>query len=249
MPADSSPSPRVKAPRKGFSEWTVVGEPSLTEVGERLWLCKGQVPSMPLGRWMSVVRRQDGRLVVHNPVALLDAEMKCIDQWGHVGFIVVPNRFHRLDAAPFAQRYPEAKVVCPEGARAKVEEVVPVDLTYDQFPDDEVVALEHLAGLKKSEGVMTVRGEDGTTLVFNDMLFNLRHGKGLGGLVFRILGSTGGPKITRLFKLFSLRDKSALRASLLQLAATDDLVRLVPGHGRIITDDPAGTLRAVAEAL
>lgn len=242
-------SARVKAPRKGFTEWTVVGEPSIEEVGDELWLCKGHVPNMPLKRWMAVARRADGRLVIHNPIAMLDAEMKCIDDWGPVGFIVVPNRFHRLDAAPFRQRYPEAKVVCPKGARAKVEEVVPVDLSYDEFEDDRVVSLRHVAGVSDYEGVMSVREKAGTTLVLNDLLFNLRHGKGLGGLLFRVLGSTGGPKVTRLFKMFALKDRAALRGALEELAATEGLVRVVPGHGSIITEDPAGTLRAVAAAL
>lgn len=241
--------PRVKAPKGGFREWTVVGEPSIEEVHPRLWLCKGHVPNMPLKRWMAVVRREDGRLLIHNPVALLDAEMKRLDDWGPVGFIVVPNRFHRLDAAPFRARYPDAKIVCPAGARPKVEEVVPVDLTYDEFEDDAVVSLRHVAGVSDYEGVMTVHDEDGTTLVLNDLLFNLRHGKGLGGLVFRVLGSTGGPKVTRLFKMFALKDKAALREALSELAATEGLVRVVPGHGRVITEDPAGTLRAVAAAL
>ncbi|MCA9655050.1 MAG: hypothetical protein H6712_27470 [Myxococcales bacterium] len=240
---------KVKAPRKGFSEWTVVGEPSLDRVGHRLWLIKGYVPGMQLGRWMAVARREDGSLVIHNPVALPEAEMSCIDEWGPVGVIVVPNRFHRLDAAPFHQRYPKAKVVCPAGARAKVEEVVPVDLVYGELEADAVVSLRHVAGLDDSEGVMTVHDEDGTTLVLNDLLFNMEHGKGLAGLVFRVLGSTGGPRVTRLFKMLALKDKTALREALRSLADTEDLVRVVPGHGRIIDEDPAGTLRAVAERL
>jgi len=204
---------------------------------------------MGLGRWMTIARMNDGRLVVHSAVALPEDQMARIDEWGEVAFIVVPNRFHRLDAAAFAERYPEAKVVCPAGAKAKVEAVVPVDLGYDEFEGDDVVSIDYVAGLKESEGVMRVRDAEGVTLVFTDLLFNKKHGKGFGGLIMRMIGSSGGPKVTPLFRMMALKDKPALREALLGLAETEGLVRLVPGHGRIIDDDPAGTLRSVAERL
>jgi hypothetical protein len=43
-------------------------------------------------------------------------------------------------------------------------------------------------------------------------------------------------------------DKKALKADLLRLAETPDLVRLVPSHGRIVATDPAGAIRRAVEA-
>lgn len=240
---------RIKSPRKGFATWTVVGEPTIEELSERLWLVHGHLPDLPLGRMMAVVRMEDGRLLLHSPVALPEADMARIEAWGEVAYIVVPNRFHRLDAAPFAERYPAAEVVVPAGARARVEEVVPVQLTYDEFSGDGVVSLEHAAGVGAYEGVMTVRDETGVTLVFTDLFFNAEHGGGFYGLVLRVLGSTGGPRVTRLFRFFALEDKEALRLFLRRQAATEGLVRVVPGHGAVITDAPAAVLSELAERL
>lgn len=240
---------RVKAPSKGFETWTVVGQPSIEVVSDTLWIVRGHVPNMPIGRTMVVAKMEDGRLLVHNPIALPPADQKRLDAFGELGFIVVPNGMHRLDAKIWAERYPDAEVVCPAGARARVEEVVPVDLTYEQFEGDSIVSLRHAAGVGDKEGVLTVSDDDGRTLVFTDLLFNLDHQPGLMGLVIRLIGSTGGPRVTWLARRFLVEDREALRAFLQRLATTDKLVRLVPGHGKVITDAPARTLAAVAERL
>lgn len=240
---------RVKAPRRGFETWTVVGTPSIEVVSDTLWIVRGHVPNMPLGRFMVVAKMEDGRLLVHNPIAMKPAEQRRLDAFGEVGFIVVPSAMHRLDAKPFAERYPDAEVVCPAGAKAKVEQVVPVDLTYDQFEGDSIVSLRHAAGVGDKEGVLTVSDDHGKTLVFNDLVFNVAHQSGFLGTIFRLIGSTGGPRVTWLFRRFALVDTEALRGFLQRLAATEGLVRLVPGHGQVITDAPAATLAAVAERL
>lgn len=234
---------------KGPEAWTVVGEPTIEEVSDTLWLVRGEVPRLSLGRTMVVARMEDGRLLVHNAIALPLAEQERLDRFGEIGFIVVPSAYHRLDARRYAERYPDAEIVCPAGAKPKVEEVVPVDLTYDQFEGDSMVSLRHAAGVGDKEGVLTVSDDGGRTLVFNDLLFNLDHQPGFFGLVSRIIGSTGGPRVTWLFRRMVLEDEEVLRAFLQRLATTDRLVRIVPGHGRVITEAPAQTLAAVAERL
>jgi hypothetical protein len=240
---------RAKAPGSDAEAWTVVGEPTIEAVSDTLWLVHGHLPKLPLGRTMVVARMEDGRLLLHNAIALAPADQQRLDRFGEVGFIVVPSGYHRLDARRYAKRYPDAEIVCPAGAKAKVEEIVPVDLTYDQFEGDSVVALRHAAGVGDKEGVLTVSDAGSKTLVFNDLLFNLDHLPGFFGWVSRMIGSTGGPRVTWLFRRMALQDKEVLRGFLLRLAATEGLVRLVPGHGKVITDAPGKTLAAVAERL
>jgi hypothetical protein len=62
------------------------------------------------------------------------------------------------------------------------------------------------------------------------------------------MGSTGGPKVTRVGRFFLLKDRSAFRAHLERLA-TDDVVRLVPGHGDVVDQDAAAALRRIAASL
>lgn len=234
---------------KANATWNVLPHDPVIELASNLRYVTGDLPDIPLRRIMTVVRMQDGRLVLHNPIALEEELMKELERWGTPAFLVVPNGWHRLDCVVYRQRYPEARVVCPAGSRKRVEQVTAVDLTYDAFPGDGSVTFDHVAGVANVEGVMTVRSEDGVTLVFNDVLFNSPHLPGIHGMIMRLLGSTGGPRVTRLMRLVAVKDKRALAGNLRALAGTPDLVRLVPGHGQVIARDAAATLRAVADAL
>jgi hypothetical protein len=232
---------------KAHTTWKVLPHGPIEKLSDRLWRVEGQLDSIK--RVMSIGKRADGTLVIHNGIALGDAEMAEIDAWGKVGYILVPNGFHRLDAKVFADRYPDAKVLCPTGARKKVEQVVPVSGAYEEFSADANVELFTLDGTKAREGGMIVRGND-TSLVFNDAVFNMPHGKGFTGFVFRrVTGSTGEPKVSRLLKWLVLADKAAFRTHLEKLAAVPDLRRIIVSHHMTITDDPAGTLRRVAAGV
>ena len=95
-----------------------------------------------------------------------------------------------------------------------------------------------------------MRSPDGTTLVLNDAVFNMPHGKGISGFIFRyITAGTGGPRVTRLFRWLAVKDKAALREHLQRLADTSDLKRIIVSHHRLITDNPASVLRDVAAKL
>jgi len=234
---------------KVHEAWTVLAHRPIEKLEANVWRVEGDLPKMPLKRVMTVARRADGRLVVHNPIALDEASMREIDAWGEVAFLVVPNGWHRLDARPFCARYPAARVYVPRGARAKVEEVVQVHGTYDEFPPDADVTLAELDGTAGNEGVMTVRSGGRTTLVFNDALFNMPHLPGLQGFVLKHLTqSSGGPRVSRVGKLFLVKGRDAFRAHLQRLA-TPDLARVIVSHHETITERPAEALRAVAAAL
>ena len=147
-----------------------------------MWRVEGDVPEMPLKRVMTVAKRADGGLVIHNAIALDDAGMAQIEQWGPVRVIVVPNGYHRLDAKVFAARFPEARVICPAGARKKVEEVVPVKRDVCRGARRQPRALRDARrAARQAEGAMIVRDTGGTTLVLNDIVFNMPHRTGSAG--------------------------------------------------------------------
>jgi hypothetical protein len=235
---------------KAHSEWTVLSHDPIDRLEDNLWCVTGTVPGMSLKRVMTLVRLDDGQVVVHSAIALDDASMAEIEAWGRVAVLLVPNSFHRLDAPAFVARYPAIKVLCPKGGRRKIEEVVRVDGTYDDYQGGPSLALEYLEGTARGEGVLRVSSPSGTTLVFNDAVFNMPHGHGVSGFIFRYLTqSTGGPRVTRLFRWFAVKDKAALGAHLERLADTPGLSRIIVSHGRRITDRPAEVLRQVAAAL
>lgn len=227
--------------------WKVLPHGPLEQLTDRLWRVEGSLDV--LERVMTIAKRADGTLVIHNGIALDDAAMAQLDALGKVSALIVPNGWHRLDAKVFADRYPGAKVYCPSGARKKVEAVVAVHGSYEDFIGDDCVELATLAGTKAREGVMIVRGET-TALVLNDAVFNMPHRHGFTGFVLRrITGSSGGPKVSRVMRLFMLTDKAAFRAQLEELAKLPRLSHIVVSHHETITSDPAGTLARVASTL
>lgn len=238
---------------KAHSTWKVLPHGPIEKLSDRLWRVEGQLDQFK--RVMSIGKRADGTLVIHNGIALGDKEMAELDAFGKVAFILVPNGFHRLDAKVFKDRYPDAKVLCPAGATKKVTQVVPVDGTYEDLPADPHVELFTLEGTKAREGGMIVRtdaasGGNDTSVVLNDAVFNMPHGTGFTGFVFRrITDSTGGPRVSRVMKWLVIADKPAFRTHLEKLAALPDLRRVVVSHHLTITDDPAGTLSRVAAAV
>jgi hypothetical protein len=232
---------------KPFDEWKVFPHRPIEKMDTNLWRVEGDIPGANGSRVMTIAKRSDGKLVIHNAIALEEPLMKEIDAFGEVAAIVVPNGFHRLDAKVFKKRYPNSAVVCPAGARKKVEQVVPVQKAYDDGSlADADVRLEHLEGTNKGEGVMVVRSPGGETLVFNDMITNMPK---LGGVVGFILAPTGRPGIPRFARWMMVKDKSAFRGHVEKLASATNLQRVIVSHGAVMSDKPAAALEEALTAL
>jgi len=235
---------------KARASWQVLPHGPLTELADGLWTVDGSLTGMPLPRRMVVARREDGSLVIHNAICLDPEQLAALEAKGPPAVIVVPGAYHRLDARAFTERYPEAKLFCPAGARKRVADVVSVHGTYDDFAADARIRLVHLEGTRSLEGVMEVHADDGVTLVFNDAIFNLPRMSGLFGMVYgKLMGNAGKPKVTTVGRLLLVKDKAAFRAHLERLAETAGLRRVLVAHGDPIGDDAGGVLRTVAGAF
>lgn len=233
-----------------YDTWKVLPHEPIEALTENLWRIEGSLEGMALKRVMAVARRADGKLVIHNGIALDDASMDRIEGFGEPAFLVVPNGYHRLDSAAYKRRYPGITVLCPAGAREKVADAVAVDGTLADFPPDDAVSLREIDGIGQAEGVMVVRSEDGVSLVVTDLIFNMPHASGAAGFIFRyITGSTGGPRVSRLFRWLSVKDRAALRRDLESLAEMPDLKRIVVAHHETIDEDAPGVLRQIASTL
>jgi hypothetical protein len=230
--------------------WKVLPHDPIERLTENLWWVEGDLEGPPVRRTMFVARLGDGRLVIHNAMALREVEMQAIEAWGTPSILVVPNGWHRLDAPAYKKRYPALKVVCPEAARKKVEQVVPVDGTYETFdPRSGEVAFRYLEGVKHDEGVMEVRSADGLTLCFNDLINHIVRPKGLTGWVYEALAGSGRPRHHRMLTLMIVKDKKAFRQELLDLSAIPDLRRVLVAHGAPILKEAGQALRGVAMGL
>ncbi|MFO0634187.1 MAG: hypothetical protein U0168_15175 [Nannocystaceae bacterium] len=231
---------------KPFSTWQVHDNKPLETLESNLWRVEGEIPGASGTRVMTVARRKDGGLVIHNAIALVEEEMKRLEGFGEPRLLVVPNGFHRLDARIYKQRYPKLAVVCPTGARSRVAAVVPVDHGYDDAPADDDVRLAHFDGTKQREGWMQVHSPGRTTVVFNDAINNLPK---LGGMFGFLLAPTGIASVPRLAKWLIIADKPAFRACLERIAAEPELGRIIVSHGAVIDREAPARLREIAAAL
>jgi hypothetical protein len=236
---------------KPFTEWTVLPHGKLARLDDNLLSVTGDL-HMPVGdfpRRMTVVRLQDGRLVVYSAIALDEAEMQALEAFGEPAFVIVPNDIHRMDAKIWKDRYPAARIVAPAGVRKQVEEVVPVDDTVPDFGDPQVKFIT-VPGTEEHEAALLVQTWSGTTLIVNDLIWNLEDRPGFGGWLFRVLGFTGRePRIPTIVELREIKDKDALRGQLERWARIPGLNRIIVSHGKIVTRDAAGVLDRLAESL
>jgi len=230
--------------------WNVPKHGPLVELAKGLFSVEAELKGPPIGRRMTLMQLSDGSLVAHSVVSCDEPTMKAIEALGPVRFIVVPSSSHRLDAPAWKARYPSAKVVAPERSAARVAAVVAVDGDYSLLPEDPALSSQIVEGAE-GEGVFVHRDTAGAvSLVFNDVFMNLPDKlPGFQGFLVGMLGSTGGPKVTGIAKMFVVRDKARCAAHLRRLSELEGLTRIVPGHGAVVAHDARRTLRAVADKL
>jgi hypothetical protein len=163
--------------------------------------------------------------------------------------LIVPNGLHRLDAPFYLARYPGIEVTCPAAARAKVERKVPVRRPVEQVLAELDIPVHVPAGTKAQERVYQLPLAEGCALVCTDLLFNLPHQQGFGGMLLRLIGSTGKFGVTPLGRLMFLRDRAAFADWLETMAALPGLRILSMAHGHALTHDVPAALRNHASAL
>ena len=225
--------------------WTVQKPGPLTQRGERLWTVDDEVPGLPgATRCMSVVKRLDGTLLFYNAIPLPDATLEQIRALGKPAQLIVPNQYHAVDAAPFAQRL-GLTTYCP----AVAVESLASRLTCQPItalPLDAELSVFRVDGFRTHEAVLRVR----ETLLVADLVTNVAHFGGLTGLMMRLLGFTGPePKLPFPVRRRVGRDLPAVSALMNELAALEGLTRIIPSHGAIIEHDAPGKLRAVGATL
>ncbi len=99
---------------------------ALTEVvADKLWALDRPVwfSRVRLRARTTVVRLEDGSLLLHSPAPPTDALAEQLRALGPVRWLVVPNCFHHLGTPAAAARFPEAQVVGPASALPRNEEL------------------------------------------------------------------------------------------------------------------------------
>ncbi|RZI98637.1 MAG: hypothetical protein EON90_12590 [Brevundimonas sp.] len=236
---------------KFLDVWQVGPHGHLHEMDEGLLSVAGEIV-MPLGRFprrMTVIRLSGGRTAIWSAVALEEPQMRLIEAEGTPTFLIVPNPGHRTDVRIWKKRYPDLRVVTPPGAVEAVTEAVPVDATEDVL-DDADVDFVVVDGTAEAESALIVRRPAGTTLITNDIIGHVTHPHGLGANIMARLFDYGvdEPAVPRTIRRF-IKDPKALAAQMRGWADLLKLKRIIVSHVDPITEDPAGTLRRLADEV
>jgi hypothetical protein len=216
-----------------------------------VWMVRAACP-MPLYRRMTVWKLPDGSLVAHSAIAMDDAGMAQLDAIGRVSVILVPNSGHRMDAGFYKSRYPDARVIAPAAARAKVERVVAVDAVAEDELPKHGITVHPLPGWKRAElGYEIALPGGGRALVLSDVLTNPDPPPGF--MAWVTSKTTTGVKdplgVARIMRVAMVKDRVAAKAGLARLADISDLRFISVAHGRPVLTDCAGALRAGAATL
>ena len=225
--------------------WTVFHPGPLRERRPGVWTVDDQVPGLRgLDRRMTVVRRDDGSLVFFNAVPVPDETLAQLRALGSPRALVVPNRYHALDAASFAARL-GLETFAPRPAVEALADRMTCRPPA-QFPAGDDVRLVTVDGFRTEEVVLQARD----TLVVGDLFTNVPHAPGVRGWVFRLLGFSGpAPRLPFPVRKRVGRDLKAVAALLERLADDPQLTRLIPSHGGVVEDGARAALRQVAQQL
>jgi hypothetical protein len=230
-----------------FKEWTVLPHGKPTRINDRIATVVGdlKMPLLELPRRMTVVRLKSRDLVVFSAIALREPDMTELEAFGRPAFLVVPSLRHRLDAPSYARRYPGLTVVAPRAGVEKIGEVVRVDTSAPDFGDPTVRYIE-IAG----DSALEVDGDDGLSIIVNDLIGDI-HGKGgLDGWLLRVMGFAGDePHVPGPVKMLLGKHKSDVARQFRRWAEREELRRIIVSHGDTIESDPRGALRKLAASI
>ncbi|AKT38043.1 DUF4336 domain-containing protein [Chondromyces crocatus] len=217
----------------------------LTPFGPGLWLLAAPLKmlGLQLGTRMTVIRLDDGSVVLHSPVVIDDTLAKEIEAIGPVRHIIAPNTFHHLYVGSARDHWPEARVYGPEALKKKRP-----DLRLDTYLNENAdlpFASElqpvTIDGTLFHETVLVHKATK--TLVSSDLLENFPDCDHLLTRIYlKVNGVYGKPGWSRILRL-AYRDHKAARASMNRLLALD-FDRVILAHGVPVERDAHDVIEA-----
>lgn len=198
---------------------------------------------MAMGRNVSVIRLESGKLIIHSTAPFSPGEIADIEAFGEPGWLVDATNFHDTHSRDGVGALPGLPYLVPEGFRAP-ESVAIRRLTPppDEWRDEvEVIALGGMPRI--NEHVFYHRRSK--ALILCDLVFHLT--ENFDRRTRRIFHWFSGSKEplanTRLFRFF-IRDRDAFEKSLRRVLSLDFEI-LVMGHGEPILGEGREKLRNV----
>ncbi len=193
------------------------------------------MPSNGFSLRTTVLRLTDDSLALFSPTRGLQT---LIAELGSVSMLVAPNHFHHLGLASYAERWPDATIVCSSQAakrlskKSAIQNFQSLDALRALLPAHASVL--EAPSLRTGEILLRVETELGVAWAVSDAFFNLAaHPRGMAGLVCRATRTSKGMRIGRTFTGLAVQDKQTYGAWLRQQLDADRPTLLLPGHGEV----------------
>jgi|GEM_PF-229779 len=242
----------MDTPHTSAIDWEheVFPHSALEELAPDLWIVRGEFPRSQLPRNMVVYRYGGDSLLLHSVVALDEPGMRRLEALGKPAIMVIPNWDHWAHIVAFKKRYPDITVVCPAASRSRVEQRLAVDHTCEEYFPRHGMRFHVPPGMDPVEGVLELPLRDGrVALAMNDLITNVPHQRGLRGLLLRLTGSTGRPRVIPLVRRGLKIDRAVMHDYLLGLARRRDVAIITTSHGQALTDRISAVVAEVAREL
>ena len=217
------------------------------QLASNLWQVTGSfgVPGVP--RNMTVVRTDDGELVLYSVIAMHADGMRALEALGRPAVMVIPHRRHQMDAPFYKQRYPSLRVLAAEPSRVRGVAVDGSPGELSRFGIEAYV----VPGNTHEDTVLDAPIQGGRVLCVCETLSNVTPPKGLAGVVLKMFGPRGGSGfgVARAVRLREIRGRDVLRTWLREQAQRSDLRQLLFGHGAAISKEIPAKLRSAADRV
>ncbi|MEJ7601571.1 MAG: DUF4336 domain-containing protein [Kofleriaceae bacterium] len=211
-------------------------------VAGRIWASERPVwfSGVRLRARTSVIRLDDGRLLIHSPTPPTDGWVKQVAALGEVSWLVVPNCFHHLGTPAAAAAFPAAKIVAPQSAAAKSPALrIDIDVRELSTAIPECVAIP-LEGVPFLDETLLFHRPTGTLFGADVVLCADESDHWSWRFAARVVGCYKRLRVPPDVKN-KVADKAAASRSLHALAGLP-IQRLVIAHGHVIEDEPVAKL-------
>uniref|UniRef100_A0A7S2N0J5 Uncharacterized protein n=1 Tax=Helicotheca tamesis TaxID=374047 RepID=A0A7S2N0J5_9STRA len=200
-------------------------------------------------------------MIILSPTAVPEDVMSEMEALGEPDVLIVPNTYHRTDAAVFKARYPKCKVASPpRWIKEGVNEVVEVDMDARELTNrhDGSVRVVQIGGLSETgdddfEFAYEFKCADGKwAYAVTDTLFNFPE-KGFMNWVFGsrgILQPDGSctPRVGRISKWF-MHSTTNCSKFYREMAKREDVCMILMAHGDIATENIQTAFNSIADDL
>ncbi|MFA9470668.1 MAG: DUF4336 domain-containing protein [Deltaproteobacteria bacterium] len=217
---------------------------TLHKLADDLWIQAAPQSffGLQLGTRMTVVRLQDGGLLVHSPIALSAGLKAEVGDIGPVRHIVAPSQGHHLYAGEWQHAYPNALLHAATGlAKRRKDLSIDHELMGEVYPDwrDDLDATL-LDGVMLNETVFLHRAS--RSLIVADAVENFGTSSHWPTRTYlRAAGIHGRPGVSRSLRPF-FRDRKRARRSIDEILGWD-FDRIILCHGDIIDSGGRDALR------